>query len=160
MVQSPSCYAAFITAVVRPYPAKTAGIPLRFDYEMNAGVFTFQWKTADTARGGSEGETQVIRTVRETEIFVPSLLTHGRKLKVEGLEPGDSYVHDESRQTLFIVHGLSASGAVRKITVSVWPPIRPTFQVNTFWGDFGELIFSGLLVFIGMFVFIKLKFYM
>ncbi|KAG6330398.1 hypothetical protein ID866_8691 [Astraeus odoratus] len=149
-----------LSAVVRPYPAKTAGIPLRFDYEMNAGVFIFEWKTSAPARPGSEGETQVVCAARETEIFVPSLLTHGRKLEVEGLQPGDSYVHDESRQTLFVVHGPSAVGEVRKITVSVWPPLRPTFQVNTFLGDFGELLISGLLVFIGIFVFIKLKFYM
>jgi len=147
--------ARILSAVVRPYPAKTAGMPIRFEYEMNTGQFTFEWKASDTTRQGT-------RTARETEIFVPSLLTHGRKLKIKGLEPEDSYVHDESRQTLFIVHGVesASSGKVRRVTVSVWPPLRATFNVNTFWGDFGELIISGLVVFIGMFVFIKVKFYM
>ncbi|KAL4071735.1 glycoside hydrolase family 5 protein [Scleroderma citrinum] len=149
-----------LSAVVRPYPAKTAGIPIRFDYEMNIGQFTFEWRAFDITGKEPRGQTEVISTARETEIFVPSLLTYGRKLKIEGLEEGDSHLYDESRQTLFIIHGPSASGKVRKVTVSVWPPLRPTFDLNTFWGDFGELIFSGLMVFIGMFVFIKLKFYM
>ena len=144
-----------LSAVVRPYPAKTAGIPISFEYEMNIGRFIFEWKVSDTT---SKDTTKA--KARETEIFVPSLLTHGRKLKVEGLEPGDSYIHDEARQTLFIVHGASGTEEVRKVAVSVWPPLRPTFSVNTFWGDFGELIMSGLVVFIGVFIFIKVHFYM
>ncbi|KAI6015142.1 glycoside hydrolase family 5 protein [Pisolithus orientalis] len=152
--------AGILSAIVRPYPAKTAGIPLQFSYEMNTGQFTFEWKPSDTIPLEQAGQTKVIPVARETEIFVPSLLTHGRKLKVEGLEPEDTYVHDESRQTLFIVHGTSTPSKVRKVTVLVWPPLRPTFQLNTFWGDFGELIISGLVVFVGVFIFVKLKFFM
>ncbi|KAI6041477.1 glycoside hydrolase family 5 protein [Pisolithus marmoratus] len=149
-----------LSAIVRPYPAKTAGIPLRFSYEMNTGQFTFEWKPSDTITLEEQGQTNVISVARETEIFVPSLLTHGRKLKIEGLEPDDTFTHDESRQTLFIVHGTSAPSKMRKVTVFVWPPLRPTFQLNTFWGDFGELIISGLVVFIGTFILVKLKFFM
>ncbi|EKM57334.1 glycoside hydrolase family 5 protein [Phanerochaete carnosa HHB-10118-sp] len=34
--------ARILRSVVRPYLAKTAGIPLRFDYEVNTGEFTFK----------------------------------------------------------------------------------------------------------------------
>ncbi|KIJ64803.1 glycoside hydrolase family 5 protein [Hydnomerulius pinastri MD-312] len=139
-----------LPSVVRPYPAKTAGIPVKFEYEMNGAQFTFEWM-ASAPHGDA---------VRETEIYLPSLITHGRKLVVEGLPSEDKYLYDESRQTLFIVQGDAASGKSRKITVSVWPPLRPHFNVNTFWGDFGELILSGLAVFIGIFAIIKFRFYM
>ncbi|KAF9238092.1 glycoside hydrolase family 5 protein [Melanogaster broomeanus] len=131
-----------LPSVVRPYPAKTAGIPLKFEYDMNIGKFTFEWTAATTTQE---------RTARETEIYIPSLMTHGRHLVVEGLAPEDKYVYDESRQTLFVV---------RKIAVSVRPPLRPHFYVNSFWDDFGELILSGLVVFIAMFALIKFRFFM
>lgn len=136
-----------LPSVVRPYPAKTAGIPSKFDYEMNTGEFTFEWTLTEES------------TSRETEIYIPSLIYHGRKLVVEGLAPDDKYAYDESRQTLFVVHSDSSPRKTREINVSVRPPLRGYFHVNTFWGDFGELILSGLVVFIGMFLFIKFGFY-
>ncbi|KAK0458583.1 glycoside hydrolase [Desarmillaria tabescens] len=99
-------------SVVRPYPAKTAGIPLRFEYEMNTGSFTFEWANADSKEETGQANPSVasppisghpIASAWETEIFIPSMITDGRKVVVDGLEPGDSYVHDEQRQTLFIV---------------------------------------------------------
>ncbi|KAG8216122.1 glycoside hydrolase family 5 protein [Butyriboletus roseoflavus] len=137
-----------LPSVVRPYPAKTAGIPSRFDYEINTGEFTFEWTLGEES------------TSRETEIYIPSLIYHGRKLVVEGLAPDDKYAYDKSRQTLFVVHSDSSPRKTRKINVSVRPPLRGHFDVNTFWGDFGELVLSGLVVFIGMFLFIKFGFYM
>ena len=137
-----------LPSVVRPYPAKTAGIPSRFDYEMNTGEFTFEWTLGEESAS------------RETEIYIPSLIYHGRKLVVEGLAPDDKYAYDESRQTLFVVQSDSSPSKTRKINVSVRPPLRGYFHVNTFLGDFGELILSGLVVFIGIFLFIKFRFYM
>ena len=137
-----------LPSIVRPYPAKTAGIPLKFDYEMNTGEFTFKWTSSEEC------------TSRETEIYIPSLIYHGRKLVVEGLLPDDKYAYDESRQTLFVVQSDTSPRKTRKINVSVQPPLRGHFHVNTFLGDFGELILSGLVVFIGIFLFIKFRFYM
>lgn len=137
-----------LPSVVRPYPAKTAGIPSKLDYEMNTGTFTFEWTLTEES------------TSRETEIYIPSLIYYGRKLVVDGLGPDDKYAYDESRQTLFIVHSDSSPRKTRKVNVSMQPPPRGYFYVNTFWGDFGELIFSGLVVFIGIFLFIKFQFYM
>ncbi|KAH7907809.1 glycoside hydrolase family 5 protein [Hygrophoropsis aurantiaca] len=152
-----------LPSVVRPYPAKTAGIPLRFEYEMSWGEFTYEWICPDPSSMISTSSKSVSKppvtdhptiTARETEIFVPSLLTHGRKLLVTGLEPQDRYIHDEARQTLFIVTKDTAPGKKHKVVVSVDPPLRSTFAINTFWGDFGELITSGLVVFLGILIFI------
>ena len=33
-----------LPSIVRPYPAKTAGIPLKFQYEMTTGAFLFEWE--------------------------------------------------------------------------------------------------------------------
>ncbi|KAG9308311.1 glycoside hydrolase family 5 protein [Chiua virens] len=136
-----------LPSVVRPYPAKTAGIPTRFKYEMNTGEFIFEWRLSEEIRS------------RETEIYIPSLIYYGRQLVVEGLAPQDNYVYDRARQTLFVVVGDESIEKTRKIRVSVQPPLRGHFSVNTFWGDFGEMIISGLVVFIGIFLFIKFRFY-
>lgn len=114
---------------------------------MNTGEFTFEWTLTEES------------TSRETEIYIPSLIYHGRKLVVEGLGPDDKHAYDEFRQTLFVVHSDSSPSKTRKINVSVHPPLRGYFHVNTFWGDFGELILSGFVVFIGVFLFIKFGFY-
>jgi len=120
---------------------------------MNTGMFTFEWRSP-------EAGDNIVLTARETEIFVPLIMTHGRKLAVLGLDAGDKYTYDKARQTLFIVTQDASSGRMHKITVSVDPPLRPHFEVNTFWGDFGEAILSGLVVFMGLFAFIKYHFYM
>jgi hypothetical protein len=41
--------ARILHSIVRPYPAKTAGIPLRFEYEMATGVFVYEWTSPDTS---------------------------------------------------------------------------------------------------------------
>ncbi|KAG8793614.1 hypothetical protein FRC17_008418, partial [Serendipita sp. 399] len=43
-----------LDSVVRPYPAKVAGIPLRFDYEVNRGEFTFEWAKPISAKTNEE----------------------------------------------------------------------------------------------------------
>ncbi|KAF8953065.1 glycoside hydrolase family 5 protein [Flammula alnicola] len=139
-----------LPAIVRPYAAKTAGIPLRFEYEMNTGTFTYQWSNPDDKRPVSEAKSvfdppRALRhplKSRETEIFLPSQLTHSRKVIVEGLEKGDKYVYDEKRQTLFIVTEDMSPGRTHRVTVSVDPPSRPTFVVNDLWSDFGVHILS------------------
>lgn len=38
-----------LDAVVRPYAAKTAGIPLKFEYEMATGTFSYSWAVPSSA---------------------------------------------------------------------------------------------------------------
>ncbi|TFK32388.1 glycoside hydrolase [Crucibulum laeve] len=146
-----------LSSVVRPYPAKTAGIPLRFEYEMTTGTFKFEWAnpakktetTTSLAKSTSVSNPPLVHpaiTSFETEIFVPSQLAHSRKLVVDGLGRDDSYRYDEKRQTLFIVSRDVAPEKVHHVTVSFDSPPTPAFVVNDFWGDFGPRIFSLVVV--------------
>lgn len=118
--------ARILDAVVRPYAAKTAGVPLRFEYEMATGAFAYSWAVPVQPPGEEEEapgsgrqqqqQQQQLPSVlappltghppllaRETEIFVPARLARGRRLIVEGLADGDAHVYDAARQTLFIL---------------------------------------------------------
>ncbi|KAJ3716397.1 glycoside hydrolase superfamily [Lentinula raphanica] len=138
-----------LSAVVRPYPAKTAGIPLKFEYEVTTWSFTFKWCNPD-ASAHSNGSPTVDKpslsrskiNALETEIFLPSLIAHGRTVIVTGLEKDDSYVYDEVRQTLFIVARNTDPGFVHEVRVRLAVPEGyktrpPLFEVNDFWSDFG-----------------------
>jgi hypothetical protein len=123
-----------LDAVVRPYAAKTAGVPLKSKYEMATGTFSYSWavlpqplplstseatSTSASMRQPSSnvnnsGSSNVhtppltghpLLLARETEIFVPELLARGRRLIVEGLREGDTYTYDVRRQTLFVLPG-------------------------------------------------------
>ncbi|KAF9078603.1 glycoside hydrolase family 5 protein [Rhodocollybia butyracea] len=140
-----------LDAVVRPYPAKTAGIPLEFEYEVTTGSFMFKWCNPDPK--SSQGAPTVDKpplahpeiNALETEIFLPSMIAHGRNVVVSGLEEGDLYVYDEGRQTLFVVAKNTQPGKVHNIQVKVVSPEGyksrpPPFQVNDFWGDYGFVV--------------------
>ncbi|RDB17369.1 hypothetical protein Hypma_001831 [Hypsizygus marmoreus] len=158
--------ARILPAVVRPYPAKTAGIPLNFEYEMNTGTFTFEWANP-TATGDNSRATATVAgvprsghpniTALETEIFLPSLIAQGRKVVVEGLDSHDSHVYDEKRQTLFIVARDTDPRRTHKVTVSLYPPLNPTFDVNDLWTDFGPRIMSVSAVVIAFVIFCLLN---
>lgn len=141
-----------LRSVVRPYPAKTAGIPLRFEYEINSGEFSFSWAIPGAAQ---EGTTDTRVSVNNpplaahpplksnvTEIFVPSFIAHGSKVVVLGLSRSDSYVYDEARQTLYIKTAEDTPGKVYNIQVSLSPRLRAVFFVNDFWSDWGQTVLS------------------
>ena len=126
---------------------------------MTTGTFSYEWAnpksngSVDSPRPKVHGAPRSGHppiTAMETEIFVPSLITQGRKVVVEGLGPNDSYRHDESRQTLFIVAREVNSNKIHKITVSLSPPLDPGFELNDFWSDFGGRII--FLVFVPLIV--------
>ena len=88
---------------------------------------------------------------RETEIFVPAQLVHGRKLIVEDLRDGDTYTHDAARQTLFVLPGVqigdlgNVQAHVHKVRVRFDPPVGGELP-NDFWGDFAAHITAVLVV--------------
>ncbi|KAL0945851.1 hypothetical protein HGRIS_012134 [Hohenbuehelia grisea] len=169
--------ARILPAIVRPYPAKTAGIPLRFEYEMNEGRFEFEWavpleegtgaddkprkggKVASVAHPPLFGHPRLL--TRETEIFVPSMLTRGRTIVVRGLNgltANDfSYAHDEKRQTLFILPRATAPGTRFAIEVTLTPKLAPAFEVNDFWGDFGMEVSAGGTLVLAVVLFLLMK---
>jgi hypothetical protein len=153
---------------VRPYPAKTAGIPLRFEYEMTTGAFLFEWGVpAQEQKGAVPSASDMGKptvsspplaghpalSATETEIYVPSFLTKGRKVIVRGLGPEDRYVYDERRQTLFVVPRDNAPGTRHRIEVSLNPPLVPAFEINDFWSDFGARVVALLVVLVGIVVY-------
>jgi len=151
-----------LDAVVRPYPAKVAGIPLEFNYELMNGELSFTWIIPE------KGELQS----HETEIFFPSLLASGRKLLLEAqidisqydyddgaqamkklqslTQEHYAYTYDENRQTLFIVPKDNSPGTKHSVRVRVWPPVRPLFNLNDVWTDFGIWIVAVIVVLIGI----------
>ncbi|KAJ8083493.1 hypothetical protein PM082_009367 [Marasmius tenuissimus] len=76
----------------------------------------------------------------ETEIYIPHMLTQGRRVFVSGLDKEDKYFHDEERQTLFIVVSNRKPGRVHRVEVVIAPRLRPIFFVNDFWSDWGGAV--------------------
>lgn len=147
-----------LRSIVRPYPAKTAGIPLKFQYEINTGEFTFEWAIPDEKSELPEKGKPLVSnppraghptlTSNVTEIYLPWLLAQGTKVAVRGLGPGDEHRYEPSQQTLLIITGDNTPGKVHKITVSLSPRPRSVFPVNDIWSDFGgQLSAAGVLVF-------------
>lgn len=116
-----------LRVIVRPYPAKTAGIPLSFTYDPEAETFEFSFY--NPAGGSAEAlssseeivESRGLRS-RETEIFLPASLIRHRNLVVTQLTPQDRFTYDETRQTLFLIHGNMTPGHVHHIRVAFDPP--------------------------------------
>lgn len=121
---------------------------------MNTGTFSFIWlnrgalkdvidsRSAGPAVSNPPKVLQTPLTSRESEIFVPSRLTHGRRLIVTGLSESDRWRYDERRQTLFIVTANNSPAYRHRVVVSVDPPLRPSFFVNSFWSDFGDQVLA------------------
>lgn len=117
-----------LRAVVRPYPAKTAGVPVRWRYEATTGAFEYEWR----AEGGGE-----------TEIYLPDAIARGREVRwrAEGCE----VVRDEAGQTLRVV-ARGADGEVRRIECAVVPPLDAEWRVNGFWDDWGVWVGAVVVV--------------
>ena len=127
-------------------------MPLRFDYEINTGEFTFEWvvphasSNSPADAGGPSVHTpprtgMPALTTDRTEIYVPAQLTTGRELVVRGLQPEDRWTYDAAAQTLVIRPALNAPGTVHRITVAVSPLPKDAFVLNDFWSDFGGHVF-------------------
>lgn len=141
-----------LRAIVRPYPAKTAGVPTKFDYDLNSGSFTFEWTVPSTDTPTSPHAASINPPVSglthnltstTTEVFFPSMLARGRKVIVQSNEDcAGRYRHryDEESQTLSIIPDEHASGTRHSVRVSLEPPLKPLFLMNNFWSDFGKLI--------------------
>ncbi|OCB87310.1 glycoside hydrolase family 5 protein [Sanghuangporus baumii] len=136
-----------LRAVIRPYPAKVAGIPMKFNYEMNTGRFEFKWAIPTSSPSQASSAWASISpplditdhklTSNKTLIFLPSMLVQrGRKILVKGLSQDDGYEYDETHQTLTIRTEDNTPGKVHRVEVSLDPPLDSMFVVNTFWSDF------------------------
>lgn len=135
-----------LRAIVRPYPAKIAGIPLDFRYDLNTGELSFAWanpdpKAAPSAAPATVGrpplDVGLVLTRLETEIFVPAMLARGRRLLVTGAGfSKEHYEYAEDVQTLYVRNVSAAPGYVHRIRVAFDPPLEPVFEVTSHWWDF------------------------
>ena len=152
---------------MRPYPAKTAGVPLRFQYEINSSEFTFEWVVPEGSASATSpplGTEPSVNspprtgmpplTTNRTEIFLPWQLTHDRTVVVQGLAKEDRWAYDEARQTLTIVAHNNAPGTVHRVKVGVRPLPKPAFVLNDFWSDFGDQVLFGGFVLLSVLVFL------
>ncbi|QRV86919.1 Cellulase (glycosyl hydrolase family 5 protein) [Ceratobasidium sp. AG-Ba] len=106
--------ARLLPVIVRPYPAKIAGVPLEFKYEPRTGAFKFKFDTS---------LNRDLVKARETEVFIPASLVEGRKLLVSGT-PSLKTTYDASRQTLFVVH---SQAGVHTLDITFDPPLGNEF---------------------------------
>ncbi len=154
-----------LRSVVRPYAAKTAGIPLRFEYEVNTGDFSYSWMIphSDTTEPGVSGGPDTSTPPRAghpaltssvTEIFLPSFIAQGSKVIVQGLSKSDRSFYDESKQTLYITVADNTPGKVYDISVVLSPRLRAVFEVNDLWSDFGGHIAAGGAVLLAILVYL------
>ncbi|EIN14712.1 glycoside hydrolase [Punctularia strigosozonata HHB-11173 SS5] len=150
-----------LQSVIRPYPAKIAGIPLKFDYEATTGKFAFEWATPDPSQTSVAAAASVSSpplnlatpSTAETQIYVPSMVIHGRKLVVKGLRDGDTHRYVEELQTLFVTTEDTTPGSVHKLVVELDPPLKAPWIVNDFWTDFGVWVWTVLAAIISFIVF-------
>lgn len=132
-------------------------------YEMATGAFSYRWVIPTASQEQSSGSPSVhdpprsghvSLTARETEIFLPAMLTRGRKVTLRGLEGDDTWVHDEARQTLYILPKDNSPGSEHLIEITVDPPLE-LFIPNDFWSDFGlylKAAFAGVLALLLIYV--------
>ncbi|KAG8923855.1 hypothetical protein FRC02_010851 [Tulasnella sp. 418] len=130
-----------LPAVVRPYPAKVAGIPLEFQYEMTNGEFVFVWSNPMDITADSKIGPKIHRPpmgnhppllARETEIYIPATIAEHRKLLIEFGSGADKYdwTYDLDRQTLFVVQRDTSPGTKHSIKVRFDPPLESSWELE------------------------------
>lgn len=125
-------------SIVKPYPTKVAGILLSTSYEVQTGEFSISWAFKKRKSGNFFSSTSLIDippldnldnlACRETEIYVPNLITRGRKLIVQGVDER-RWRFDESRQTLFVLNPSGDGGAAERVAIRVL--LDPSLQVTS-----------------------------
>lgn len=124
-------------SVVKPYPAKVAGVVRMVRWEGMSGVLEVEWVVPPAIPVGGGDEDGMMS--RETEIYFPDLIARGRKVMVEGVEEG-CWKYARESQTIFVLNPLSGvseegndseySGeSVVKIKVWVDPPLTSRWNV-------------------------------
>jgi len=141
-----------LESVVRPYPAKVSGIPIRFEYEVNRGEFSFEWVKPGATVGGKRanrrasishpplnGHPEI--TSRLTEFFIPQQLVQDKKFVValDGAAQGSKWWYDASHQTLFIEQPDPMSipdGSKYRVIFGLAPVPPAKWSMKTIWEDF------------------------
>ncbi|KAI0073547.1 glycoside hydrolase [Panus rudis PR-1116 ss-1] len=152
-----------LRAFVRPYPAKVAGVPVKWNYEVNTGTCEFEWvvpySSAEEANEEAKGAPKVDQPPltgypplksNTTEIFIPHMLTQSASVVVATPKPTGSTTSPTSTeltttynpavQTLYIHQEDMTPGRRYSIQIRLDPPLKPLFPLNDLWTDYGPAI--------------------
>lgn len=162
-----------LESVVRPYPAKVAGIPLSFEYDVNRGEFRFEWarplpssspspSDVTAALLGANNSVSVKKpplvgqaklTSRITEIYLPMQLVHKKKFVIafDGAAQGSTWWYDAKNQTLFIEQPEydeeEDENVTYKLIFGLTPPPKALWPVKSHWEDFAGY-YAGVVAFV------------
>ncbi|CAL1710309.1 unnamed protein product [Somion occarium] len=158
--------ARLLRAVVRPYAAKVAGIPLKWKYELNTGDCELEWMVPysnghedSQAKGGPTVDQPPLvghptLTSNTTEIFFPHILSQDRTLSVSSpldsssASPTFTSEYVPSLQTLYIQQLDMTPGKKYHIKIRLDPSLKQAFELNDFWTDFiGHIYLGGGFIF-------------
>ncbi|KDN52579.1 glycoside hydrolase family 5 protein [Tilletiaria anomala UBC 951] len=101
-----------LEALIRPYAAKVAGLPVSTHWDRHNWEFTLAWSNSSTVPLDKADKLS-----RMTEIFWPTYLFEGERLEVQ-LSDGTWRI-DENVQTLYVEHADESIGRVHKLRVRV-----------------------------------------
>ncbi|CEH15077.1 glycoside hydrolase family 5 protein [Ceraceosorus bombacis] len=106
-----------LNAILRPYAAKTAGIPLSSEWDSSKLIFKFRWKNhPDLISANSE-------MARTSEFYLPRYWFEGTEFAVK-LTDG-SWVYDSSKQSLYVRHANDELGVAHVLIVQALPGQKP-----------------------------------
>ncbi|KAM5354064.1 hypothetical protein ACJ41O_000714 [Fusarium nematophilum] len=91
-----------LDVIIRPYAVKTAGIPIRSNWDSRTLRYEYEWR--------STGGNSVDDKARLTEIFIPRYHYAAHELRVH-VRNGE-WTLDRDRQTLYVRQGSHGSGSV------------------------------------------------
>lgn len=143
-----------------------AGIPIRFEYEVNRGEFSFEWMKPSTkatpkhpasvSHPPLNGHPEI--TSRLTEFFVPLQLVKDKKYVValDGAAQGSKWWYDAAHQTLFVEQPDPASipeGAKYRVIFGLAPVAAAKWPMKTIWEDFAPYYVPVLAAIIAILVY-------
>ncbi|KZV86991.1 cytoplasmic protein [Exidia glandulosa HHB12029] len=130
-----------LRSIVRAYPAKVAGIPLDFSYDLNTGRLYFVWAIPNPTPKPSYGPATILHPPLNadlklksdiTEIFIPAMLARGRKVVLIGAGfTKEHYEYVEELQTLYVRNVSSEPGHVHWINVGFDQPPDVVIDYDT-----------------------------
>ncbi|KAJ9121910.1 hypothetical protein QFC24_004492 [Naganishia onofrii] len=111
--------------VVRPYALRTAGIPLKLEYQSRTGAFFYQFanpaqtqSTTATEKNSTPAQAPPQTTSRITEIFLPPWLAEASSKGKLVISCSDGTVRvDETQLRVFWTHEVTAEGFVHEIRI-------------------------------------------
>jgi hypothetical protein len=169
-----------LDATMRPYAAENGGIPLKFEFEMATGTFSYLWAVPQPPLSMSPSEearltSTLVQTAiveymplltghpphfaRESELFAPVQVARGRRIIVEEVRERQSYTYDVMRQTPRAQTQLQMGSemvyiqphVLHKVRVGFAPPVHGEHP-NDLWTDCAAPVATMSVVLLALFL--------